>query len=300
MGIFWNVWIVGLTLTNLALLLWVLLANNKVAVSDQDQEDNKTTGHSYDGIEEYDNPLPRWWFYLFIGTFIFAGIYLAAYPGLGQWKGFLGWSSAGELRSHQARDDQRYADQFGIYANTPIEQLSQDPAAMKMALRLFANNCAVCHGADGGGNFGFPNLTDNDWIWGGEPEQIKQTITHGRIAVMPPWGAVVGETGVTDVTEYVVSLSGREHDAAKAALGKEIFATNCVACHGADGKGNQLLGAPNLTDDIWLYGGEPHEIRQTVRLGRNGVMPAQAELLKEERIHLLAAYVYSLSQIDNE
>ena len=295
MGIFWNFWIVGLTLTNLALLLWVLLANSKVAVSDQDPEENRTTGHSYDGIEEYDNPLPRWWFYMFIGTFVFTIAYLIIFPGLGDWKGVAGWTSEKELRGHQQQADARYAEQFGIYANTPIEELANDPAAMRMGLRLFANNCAVCHGADGGGNFGFPNLTDNDWQWGGTPAQIKETITHGRQAVMMAWSAILGETGISNVTEYVLSMSGCEHDEAASALGETIFVSNCAVCHGVDGKGNQLLGAPNLTDDIWLYGGEPHEIRQTIRQGRNGVMPAQKELLKEERIHLLAAYVYSLS-----
>ncbi|MGM8229012.1 cytochrome-c oxidase, cbb3-type subunit III [Cellvibrio sp. ARAG 10.3] len=295
MGTFWNLWIIGLTLTNLALVLWVLLANRKVAVSDQDEEENKTTGHVYDGIEEYDNPLPRWWFIMFIVTFVYAGVYLLVYPGLGSWPGLFGWTSVKELRGHQQQADARYADTFGIYANTPIEQLAQNPDAMKMGLRLFSNNCAVCHGADGGGNYGFPNLTDHDWLYGGTPEKIKETITLGRKGAMPAWGALMGETGVVNVSEYVLQMSGQDHDAAKAELGAKLYNQNCVACHGVDGKGNQALGAPNLTDDIWLYGGEPQDIRATLRNGRNGVMPAQQELLKADRIHLLAAYVYSLS-----
>ncbi|ARU29992.1 cytochrome-c oxidase, cbb3-type subunit III [Cellvibrio sp. PSBB006] len=285
----------GLTLTNLALVLWVLLANRKVAVSDQDEEENKTTGHVYDGIEEYDNPLPRWWFIMFIVTFVYAGVYLLVYPGLGSWPGLFGWTSVKELRGHQQQADARYADTFGTYANTPIEELAQNPDAMKMGLRLFSNNCAVCHGADGGGNYGFPNLTDHDWLYGGTPDKIKETITLGRKGAMPAWGALMGETGVVNVSEYVLQMSGQEHDAAKAELGAKLFNQNCVACHGVDGKGNQALGAPNLTDDIWLYGGEPQDIRATLRNGRNGVMPAQQELLKADRIHLLAAYVYSLS-----
>lgn len=295
MGIFWNLWIIGLTLTNLALVLWVLLANRKVAVSDQDEEENKTTGHVYDGIEEYDNPLPRWWFIMFIVTFVYAGVYLLVYPGLGSWPGLFGWTSVKELRGHQQQADARYADTFGTYANTPIEELAQNPDAMKMGLRLFSNNCAVCHGADGGGNYGFPNLTDHDWLYGGTPEKIKETITLGRKGAMPAWGALMGETGVVNVSEYVLQMSGQDHDAAKAELGAKLYNQNCVACHGVDGKGNQALGAPNLTDDIWLYGGEPQDIRATLRNGRNGVMPAQKELLKADRIHLLAAYVYSLS-----
>lgn len=295
MGIFWNFWIIGLTLTNLVLVLWVLLANRKIAVSDQDEAENKTTGHVYDGIEEYDNPLPRWWFIMFIGTFIYAGAYLLVYPGLGSWPGLFGWTSVKELRGHQQQADARYADTFGTYANTPIEELAQNPEAMKMGLRLFSNNCAVCHGADGGGNYGFPNLTDHDWLYGGTPEKIKESITLGRKGAMPGWAALIGETGVVNVSEYVLQISGQEHDAAKAELGAKVYTQNCVACHGVDGKGNQALGAPNLTDDIWLYGGEPQDIRVSVRVGRNGEMPAQQELLKPDRIHLLAAYVYSLS-----
>ena len=293
MGIFWNFWIIGLTLTNLVLLLWVLLANRKVAVSDQDDEENRTTGHVYDGIEEYDNPLPRWWFNLFIATFIFTAIYLALYPGLGSWKGLLGWTSVNELRGDQQQAEARYADTFGIYSQMPIEELAQDPEAMKMGLRLFSNNCAVCHGADGGGNFGFPNLTDKDWIYGGSAEKILETITHGRQAVMPAWGSILGESKVVDVTEYVLQVGGREPVRANA--GAAIFAQNCAVCHAADATGNHQLGAPNLADNIWLYGGEAQDIRQTVRQGRNGIMPAQKELLKADRIHLLAAYVYSLS-----
>ncbi|HEY7884174.1 MAG TPA: cytochrome-c oxidase, cbb3-type subunit III [Cellvibrionaceae bacterium] len=295
MSTFWSLWIISLTLINLALVLWVLLANRKVAVRDDEEPENRTTGHVYDGIEEYDNPLPRWWFQLFIATFVFSAVYLVIYPGLGSFPGLRGWTSVGELRGHQQQADALYAEQFGKYNNTPIPELAQDPEAMQMGSRLFRNNCAVCHSSDGGGNIGYPNLTDNDWLWGGSPEQIKTTLIDGRIAAMPSWGAVIGEEGIAQTTEYVLSLNGREHDAEQAEAGSALFARNCVACHGAEGKGNELLGAPNLTNNIWLYGGEPSEIRQTLRAGRNGVMPAQKELLKESRIHLLAAYVYSLS-----
>src|SRR5690554_5479522 len=283
MGIFWNIWIIGLTLLNLALLLWVLLANRRVAVSDQDEAENRTTGHVYDGIEEYDNPLPRWWFHLFIGTFVFTGIYLLLYPGLGSFKGLLGWTSVNELRTDQQKGDALYAEQFGIYANTPIEELANDPAAMKMGLRLFANNCAVCHGADGGGNYGYPNLTDHEWIWGGTPEQIKETIVNGRRAAMPAWSGILGESGIVSVTEHVLQMGGREHDEKLAAVGAQLYTQNCVACHGMEGKGNQLLGAPILTDNIWLYGRAPQDFRQSLLQVRNGVMPAQHELLKADR-----------------
>lgn len=297
MSMFWSFWIGILTITNLLLLLWILLANRKrKVVTNQEGEEVKTTGHVYDGIEEYDNPLPRWWFHMFILTFVFTVAYLVIYPGLGHFKGVRGWTSVGELRADQARADAKYADLYGAYAQTPIEELAKDPAAMKIGFKLFANNCAICHGADGGGNVGYPNLTDNDWLYGGTPEKILETITEGRHAAMPAWSEVIGEKGVVEVAEYVLALAGREHDETKLEAGKAHYEANCVACHGVEGKGDILFGAPNLTDDIWLYGGDPATIRQSVRAGRSGVMPAQKELLKEDRIHLLAAYVYSLSQ----
>lgn len=295
MSNFWSGWVIVLTSTNLILLIWVLFANRKKQLVGDDTGEPKTTGHEYDGIEEYDNPLPRWWFMLFVLTFVFAIGYLIFYPGMGTWKGVLGWTSVGELRADQAKDEKKYANTYGTFDKTPIQELATNPAALKMGGRLFVNNCAVCHGADGGGNPGFPNLTDHDWLYGGTPEKIVETITLGRKAAMPTWGPILGEEGVANVAEYVLQISGQEHDAAKAELGQKIFATNCAACHGPDGKGNQSVGAPNLTDNIWLYGGKPEIIRQTIRGGRNGVMPAHGEILKEDRIHLLAAYVYSLS-----
>lgn len=295
MSTFWSLWIITLTSINLVLLLWILLANRKVAVTDDAEPENKTTGHVYDGIEEYDNPLPKWWFYMFLATFVFTIGYLIVYPGMGNWKGLLGWTSVGQLQAEQAKAAAQYQTSYDIFSTMPVEELAEDTKAMKMAQRLFANNCAVCHGADGGGSLGFPDLTDKDWLYGGTPEVIKETLIKGRQGAMPAWQGVLGESGIADVTEYVLSLSGREHDVQKAIVGKDLFAKNCVACHGADGKGQMALGAPNLTDDIWLYEGTPAGIRQTLRIGRNGVMPAQEERLREEKIHLLSAYVYSLS-----
>ncbi len=296
MSTFWSFWIIGLTLTNLALILWVLLANRKVAVRDDVDPENRTTGHVYDGIEEYDNPLPKWWFQGFVASLVFTAIYLALYPGLGSYKGLLGWTSHNQLEREQEKARETYEETFGKYMKMPIEEVAQDPRALKMGVRLFANNCAVCHGADAGGALGFPNLTDDDWLYGGSPEKIKETITHGRQAAMAAWGPILGEENVVHVAEYVISLSGREHDEAMAEEGSKIFAQNCVACHGVDGKGNHVFGAPNLTDDTWLYDSSPAGVRQTIRNGRNGKMPAQKDLLREDKIHLLAAYVYSLSQ----
>lgn len=300
MSTFWSLWIIVLTSINLALVLWVLLANRKVAVKDDEDPENRTTGHVYDDIEEYDNPLPRWWFQLFIATLLFTGVYLLLYPGMGSFDGLLNWTSTKELRGHQQQAQAQYAETFGEYGDTPIEELAQIPGAMKMGQRLFANNCAVCHGADGGGFWGYPNLTDDVWLWGGSPERIKESIAQGRQAAMPAWQSVLGQQGIAEVTEYVLKTAGREHDAQMAEAGAPQYARNCASCHGAEAKGNIYLGAPDLTNDVWLYGGSPSEIRQTLREGRNGVMPAQEDLLKEDRIHILAAYVYSLSMDDEQ
>jgi len=300
MSTFWNVWIIGLTTINLALIIWVLMANRKVAVDDEADPENKTTGHVYDGIEEYDNPLPKWWFQMFVATIVFSLIYLVLYPGLGSYKGLLGWTSQKELQRDQNKALVSYVKSFGKYSKMSIETLAQEPKAIKMGVRLFRNNCAVCHGSDAGGNFGFPDLTDSDWLYGGSPEQIKASITHGRKAQgMVAWGDALGEAAVVNVSEYVLKLGGRDHDAAKAEQGQAVFAT-CAACHGADGKGMHSSGAPNLTDDIWLYGGEPEQIRQSIRKGRSGVMPAQAKMLRADKIHLLTAYVYGLSLQESE
>ncbi|MES2825763.1 MAG: cytochrome-c oxidase, cbb3-type subunit III [Pseudomonadota bacterium] len=311
MSNFWSLWIVVLTIANLLLILWVLLANRKLAVVDEGHphtgegaeaktDEVSTTGHVYDGIEEYNNPLPRWWFYMFIATIVYSVGYLIVYPGLGAYEGLsLGdnnaWTSTSQLAAEQFQAQAQYEATFGEFAKTVIPELAENATAMKMGYRLFLNNCALCHGADGSGNLGYPNLTDKDWLYGGSPEQIKDSIVLGRKAMMPAWSATLGEARIANVAEFVLSLAGREHDEAKAKLGAPVFSSNCAGCHGSDGKGLQQLGAPNLTDAVWLYGGEPNELRQTLRNGRSGVMPAHEQMLKPERIHLLAAYVYSLS-----
>lgn len=295
MSTFWSLWIIVLTLACLGLVVWVLFANRKVAVRDDEEPENKTTGHVYDGIEEYDNPLPRWWFKLFVGTLVFGAAYLIYYPGLGAFKGIGGWTSVKALERDQEKAREEHAETFTAYLNTPIEELIHDSAAMKMGVRLFSNNCAVCHGSDGGGNYGFPNLTDKDWLYGGKPEQIKTSIVDGRAGNMPAWGDVLSEQQVQATAEYVLSLSNQEHNAQLAEAGKPVFMQNCSACHGADGKGMHALGAPNLTDDVWLYDGTKQGILTAIRNGRANVMPAQKDILQEEKIHILAAYVYGLS-----
>ena len=298
---FWSWYITLLSLGTIAALVWLLLATRKGQRHDSTEE---TVGHSYDGIEEYDNPLPRWWFLLFVATVIFALGYLALYPGLGNWKGMLpgyegGWTQVKEWQREMDKADEQYGPLYAKFAAMPVEQVAQDPQALKMGGRLFASNCSVCHGSDAKGAYGFPNLTDNDWLWGGAPETIKTTIMGGRQAAMPAWRDVIGEDGISNVAGYVRSLSGRDTPEGinvDIEQGQKIFAANCVACHGPAGKGTQAMGAPNLTDNVWLYGSRFGQIQQTLRYGRNGRMPAQEHILGNDKVHLLAAYVYSLSQ----
>lgn len=295
---FWSWYVVILTTGTLLALTWLIFATRKGQRSDTTDQ---TVGHVYDGIEEYDNPLPRWWFMLFVGTIIFAVGYLVLYPGMGNWKGILpgydgGWTSAKQYDREITKADEKYGPIFAKYAALPIEEIAKDEAALKMGGRLFASHCAVCHGSDAKGSHGFPNLTDNDWIWGGEPETIKASILNGRQAVMPGWEAALGNDGIKNVAGYVRSLSGLKNpEGLDLEAGQKSFETMCVACHGPEGKGNPMLGAPNLTDNTWLYGSSFAQVQQTLRHGRNGQMPAQENFLGNDKVHLLAAYVYSLS-----
>lgn len=288
---FWSGWIIVLTTISIALVTWVLFANRKTEVRD---ENDRTTGHVYDGIEEYDNPLPAWWFKMFIISILFGIGYLIAYPGLGNFQGLLGWTSTGQWQKEMDYASERLQPILDGYANTPMEELAANPAAMKMGARIYANNCAQCHGSDARGGYGFPNLTDGDWLYGNEPETLMTTILHGRQAAMPAWQTILGEDGIKNVAAYVVSLSGRQADPDRVAAGQPQFMAMCVACHGADGTGNKFMGAPNLTDNIWLYGGSPGMIEHTLRVGRNGRMPAFKDLLQQQKIHVVAAYVKSL------
>ncbi len=250
--------------------------------------------HVWDGdLRERNNPMPRWWLGLFFLSILFCFAYFLLYPALGRFTGILHWSAAGQYHEEVAQSRHLYGPIYAAFGGQSIEQLAKNPKALALGRSLFANNCIQCHGSDARGAPGFPNLTDNDWLYGGDPQTIVQTITHGREGVMPALGAALGPQGLDEVVAYVESLSGRAVPADKAAAGKERFAL-CAACHGADAKGNQTLGAPNLTDDIWLYGGSDATIRKTVMDGRHGKMPAH-QWLGDDRIRLLAAYVYSLS-----
>ncbi|QOE09277.1 cytochrome-c oxidase, cbb3-type subunit III [Pseudomonas asiatica] len=303
MTTFWSTYICVLTIGSLIGLTWLLLATRK---GQSNNTTDQTMGHSFDGIEEYDNPLPKWWFWLFVGTLVFSVGYLILYPGLGNWKGILpgyenGWTGVNEWQKEMDKADAKFGPIFAKYAAMPVEEVAKDPQALKMGSRLFASNCSVCHGSDAKGAYGFPNLTDKDWRWGGEAETIKASIMNGRHGVMPAWAEVIGEQGVADVAAFVLTnLDGRslpEGVKADAAKGKEIFAGNCVACHGPEGKGTPAMGAPDLTHpQAFIYGSSFAQLQQTIRYGRQGQMPAQAEIQGNDKVHLLAAYVYSLSQ----
>ena len=288
---FWDLYIGLISLVSIAacaLLLWMQ--------STRKASGTETSGHVWDeDLSEYNNPLPRWWMWLFYITIVFSLAYLVLYPGLGSYPGTLGWTQVKQLDGENAQAQAAYGPIYDRFAAQDVVTLSKNPEALAIGQKLFLNNCAQCHASDGGGSRGFPNLTDRDWLWGGTPEIIKATITEGRTGAMPPFGPVLGAEGVKDVAHYVLTLSGQAHDSIRAARGKEKYSQTCVACHGAEGKGNQALGAPDLTDRIWLHGSGEQAIAEQIAKGRINQMPAQKELLSSAKIHLLTAYVHSLA-----
>jgi len=292
----WSLFIILVSLANIFACVWLLRWTSKPRSADEKIGGGADTGHVWDkDLREYNNPLPKWWLWVFYLTVAFALLYLVLYPGLGTFKGIKGWTQAGQYEAERTAVEAKAQEWLAPFASMTVPQLAGDPKAMSTAHNLFQNNCAQCHGSDGGGAKGFPSLSDANWQWGGDPDTVVQTIAGGRMAAMPPWGEVLGADGVRDVVAYVQSLSGQPSDATQAAAGKARFETVCSACHGIDGKGNPLVGAPNLTDQIWLYGGDAATIAETVAKGRNGQMPAWGDKLGAERVRLLAAYVTKLS-----
>jgi cytochrome c oxidase cbb3-type subunit 3 len=292
----WSWFIVIVTLANVAGAVWLLVANGKAVSADI----AKQTTHVWDSdLTEFNNPLPRWWFWLFILTVIWGIGYLVFYPGLGAWQGTLGWTQqnqhAAEVEAARAIQAPRYAR----FAAMSLDQLAGDPDAMGEARSLFANGCAGCHGSDARGAPGFPNLTDNDWLYGNAPETLVSTISAGRMGVMPGWQAALTDAGVEEVIAYVQSLSGTPANPGLVQAGAARYATFCTACHGVDARGNQVLGAPNLADTIWLYGGDTESLRTAIAVGLQGQMPAHEALLGPDRVRLMAAYVLSLGGASN-
>lgn len=297
LSLFWHAFIIFFTTLGVVGLFGLIyvLSRQKVKVGAKAE----TMGHVWDGdLEELNNPLPRWWLNLFYITLVFSIGYLLFYPGFGAFSGMLKWTQVSQYEDEVKAADAKFGPLYEKYRSQDLAAVAADPNARKIGGRLFATYCTGCHGSDARGARGFPNLRDHDWLYGGAPEMIQASIMNGRSGTMPAWGGVLGDGGVADATQYVLSLGGRAHDAGAAARGKEKFAQLCVGCHGADGHGNQMIGAPNLTDNIWLYGGTSEIIARSIRDGRNGRMPAHAEFLGEAKVHLLAAYVWSLSQDD--
>ena len=291
----WSNYIALVSLVGIVWCIWLLFSQLKVKVKLDPDGEIADTGHVWDDdLRELNNPLPRWWMWMFLSSCIFSLIYLILYPGLGSYPGVLGYSSDGALMNSMTTAHEELKPVYAKYVKMDIEQVAADPKAREMGQRLFLNSCAQCHGSDAGGSKGFPNLTDGDWLYGGSPENIKTTLINGRNGVMPAYGHL--ETAqIADLANYVRSLSGLPADDAKVARGAELFKSNCVACHGVDGKGNNALGAPNLTDKTWLYGGSEAAIVETLTKGRMAMMPSQDKVLSPEKIQLLTAYVWGLS-----
>jgi len=291
---FWDLYISIITLVSILACGVLLVAQSRRRVAGGQAE---TTGHTWDGdLGEYNNPLPRWWLWLFWITIVYGFVYLALYPGMGSYAGMWKWTQAGQLAQETARHEKQFGPLYERYAKMDVNALAKEPGALAIGQKLFLNNCAQCHASDAAGSRGFPNLADRDWLWGGTPEAVKATIAEGRTGVMPPFGPALGEQGTKDAAHYVMSLSGLANDSIRTARGKPLFLQICAACHGAGGKGNPALGAPNLTDQTWLHGAAEPVILETIAKGRMSQMPAHKELLSEARIHLLTAYVLSLSQ----
>ncbi len=293
-----STYIIVLTAIGIVGCVWLLRWTGKRRPGDPKPEE---TSHYWDGdLTEYNKPMPRWWLVMFYLTIVYGVGYLVYYPGLGSWQGSSGWTSAKEHDADAALAEKKLAEAFAGYESGSIEELAQNQKALRHGRSIFANHCATCHGSDAGGAKGFPNLTDDIWHWGGSAEAILATVVAGRQAAMPPMEAILGKTGVTETAVYVQSLSGQAADPALSAAGAKRFAGICAACHGADGRGIAAMGAPDLTDSYWQYGGDFESIRESIALGRQGMMPAHEPLIGHTRARLVAAWVYSLSQQPSE
>ena len=294
MSTFWSLFISVLTILSMIAIVWLLIATSRIKASEIQES---TTGHTWDeDLTEYNNPLPRWWLGLFLLSVVFAACYLVFYPGLGANTGTLGWSSGKEASTDLAENNRKLEAVFSRFRDQSLEQLAHDPQALTLGHNVFVNNCAACHGSDARGAKGYPNLTDDDWLFGGQADTVLATILNGRQAVMPPLGAALGDQGVDEAANYVLSLSGQKSDPALASAGKERFMTICIACHGAAGKGNPIMGAPDLTDNVWLYGGGVDDIKASIKNGRSGQMPAWEPVIGKDRARLVAAWVLAQSQ----
>ena len=293
MSTFWSIFVIVLVVINVGGCVWLITWTMNMNTADHDDD---STGHTWDGdLREYNNPLPKWWLNTFYLSIVFTVIYLALYPGLGNFPGLLGWTQNGQYEEQVEASRARYAEVYAAFAGISLEDLAKNPDALRLGRNTFMNNCASCHGSDGRGAKSFPNLTDDSWLWGGDAAAVQQTIAQGRVGNMPALGAVAGEEGVEQIITYLLSDAG--DSSAAAAAGKQKFMTSgCIGCHGLNAEGNTMLGAPNLRDAVWLHGSSREDIRDTINNGRVNQMPAHLDLIGEDRVRMVAAYVLSLSQ----
>ena len=292
----WSYIIAIVTILSIVGLTWFTIAQSRGKKKKQGEE-AQTMGHVWDDdLAEYNNPMPGWWLNMFYITLAWGVLYLILYPGLGAFPGVLAWTQQSQYEEELAEAKDKYGPIFNKYLNQDVEKVAMDSEALEIGKSLFSTYCTTCHGSDARGARGYPNLRDDDWLYGGTPEAIKTTITKGRTGAMPAWSAMLDDEKIFNVTSYVLQLAGREVDTESASKGREIYQTSCAVCHGAEGQGNQQLGAPRLADDIWLYGGSRRKIMESIRAGRNGHMPPHGEFLGEAKVHLLTAYVYSFNK----
>lgn len=293
MSTFWSVFIAVLVVINVGGCLWLITWTMNMS---PDEEDDDSTGHTWDGdLKEYNNPLPKWWLNTFYLSIIFAVVYLILFPGFGSFKGVLGWTQIGQYDEQIEATRAKYEEVYAAFDGLSLEELANNPDALALGRNTFANNCSSCHGSDGRGAKSFPNLTDDSWMWGGEPAQIQQTIALGRVGNMPALGAVAGEEGTEQIITWLLADEG--DTSADVAAGQQKFMTSgCIGCHGVTAEGNPMLGAPNLRDDYWLHGSNRADIRDVINTGRVNQMPAHQDLIGEDRVRLVAAYVLSLGQ----
>jgi cytochrome c oxidase cbb3-type subunit 3 len=293
MSTFWSVFIAVLVVINVGGCLWLITWTMNMS---PDEEDDDSTGHTWDGdLKEYNNPLPKWWLNTFYLSIIFSVIYLILFPGFGSFKGVLGWTQIGQYDEQIEATRAKYEEVYAAFDGLSLEELANNPDALALGRNTFANNCSSCHGSDGRGAKSFPNLTDDSWMWGGEPAQIQQTIALGRVGNMPALGAVAGEEGTEQIITWLLADEG--DTSADVAAGQQKFMTSgCIGCHGVTAEGNPMLGAPNLRDDYWLHGSNRADIRDVINTGRVNQMPAHQDLIGEDRVRLVAAYVLSLGQ----
>jgi cytochrome c oxidase cbb3-type subunit III len=297
----WGIYIAIVTILGIVGVCWLLFSMSSTKVQKNVDGSVGDTGHVWDeDLRELNNPLPRWWFWLFVLTIVFGIGYLVLYPGLGAYQGVLGYSSVKELSDDQISQNELIKPIYAKYMGMDIKDVAKDPQANEIGQRLFMNNCAQCHGSDAGGSKGFPNLTDNDWLYGGEPETIRTTILHGRHGMMPSFSSQYNSDQARDIAHYVRSLSGLTVDNIKVARGKSMFRATCAACHGAEGQGNTAMGAPNLSDQTWLYGSAEGTIIEGILNGRNNHMPSHESILTPEKVQLLTAYVWGLSHTSSK